>query len=116
MTIYGLSNCDTTKAAIKWLKQHKQSFTFHDYKLEGISEAHIATWLTQIPLDKLLNKKSTTWRGLTPEQQALANDTNGAIALMKENTSLIKRPLVEWPDNKFTAGFDAASFAERIDS
>ena len=113
MTIYGLANCDTTKAATKWLKQHQQHFDFHDYKIEGITEAHLSKWLTQIPLEKLLNKKSTTWRGLTPKQQATADDVAGAIQLMKENTNLIKRPLIEWPDGVFTVGYDAAVFEER---
>ena len=110
MTVYGLSNCDTTKAAIKWLKQHKLTFHFHDYKSDGISAAHIKKWLGKIRMEKLLNKKSTTWRGLTSDQQASASSLDGAIKLMTEHTSLIKRPLIEWSDEVFTAGFDEALF------
>jgi arsenate reductase len=111
MTVYGLTNCDTTKAAIKWLKQQKLVYTFHDYKLNGISEGHVAKWLEKIPMEKLLNKKSTTWRGLTAEQQSTASTKKGAIKLMAANTNLVKRPLIEWPDEIITAGFDEASFA-----
>ena len=37
LIVYGIPNCDTTKKAMAWLKKHKISFGFHDYKKEGIS-------------------------------------------------------------------------------
>ena len=116
MTVYGLPNCDSTKAALKWLKQHNISYTFHDYKVNGITAAHINKWLEKIPLEKLLNKKSTTWRSLSPEQQAGALSVDGAVLLMAKHTSLIKRPLVEWGEAGYTAGFDEVMFERMVNS
>jgi Spx/MgsR family transcriptional regulator len=114
MTVYGLPNCDSTKAALKWLKRHDIQYDFHDYKLKGIMPAHINKWLDKIPLEKLLNKKSTTWRGLPAIEQENASTHEGAVALMTLHASLIKRPLIEWPDKQITAGFDEALFAKMI--
>ena len=112
MKVYGLSNCDTTRAAIKWLKEHKMEYQFHDYKLNGITSAQILKWLGEITIEKLLNKNSTTWRGLTAEQQAAAADLNGAIELMTSHPTLLKRPLIEWPGTRVSVGFNEKLFAE----
>lgn len=104
-------NCNSTKAALKWLKQNNISYTFHDYKLKGITAVPINKWLDKILLENLLNKKSTTWRGLSSVEKENVTTSKGAMALITQHTSLIKRPLIEWPNNQITAGFDEAIFA-----
>ena len=113
MVLYGLANCDSTKAAMKWLKANGQKFHFHDFKMEGITAGKLKEWLKQVPLEQLLNKKSTTWRSLSQEVQFSAGSQEGAILLMQEFPSLIKRPLVEWNKNSITSGFDEAVFHSR---
>jgi arsenate reductase len=108
--VYGIPNCDTVKKSLTWLKNNGVEVEFHNYKTEGVSEAKLKEWLKQVPLEKLLNKKSTTWKGLTPEDQESANVKASAIKIMKAHTSLIKRPLIEWPNGKFTVGFDEEAF------
>lgn len=110
MKIYGLPNCDTTKASIKWLKEHKIAFEFHDLKKEGISKARLENWIKILPVEKLLNKQSTTWRGLTPGDQASVNSIKGALSLIEQHTSLIKRPLIEWKDGSITCGYKPELF------
>ena len=62
------------------------------------------------PHRTLLNKRGTTWRKLTPEQQAQANSEAGAIALMMAQPSVIKRPVLVC-GGKITVGFDADAYA-----
>jgi len=112
--IYGIPNCDTVKKSLDWLKKNKVEFTFHDFKKEPVTAPKIKAWSKAVGRDILLNKKSTTWRGLTPEEQALAVSEKGAKALMQEKTSLIKRPVVEWADGTISAGFDDKIFASRL--
>jgi Spx/MgsR family transcriptional regulator len=114
MKIYGLPNCDTTKAAMKWLKENKLSFEFHDFKKQGVSKSKLEEWLAKVPVEKLLNKQSTTWRGLTPDEQASSNSRQGAIALMERHTSLIKRPVIEWKNTAISAGYNEAVFQSNI--
>ena len=68
-------------------------------------------WLQHVPLEILLNKRGTTWRKLTPEEQAQAADKSGAIALMCAYPSLIKRPVLTG-GNGVLAGFDEAQYAQ----
>src|SRR5699024_6359826 len=72
------------------------SYYFHDYKKQGINKDSVQRWVNELGIDKVLNKRGTTWRKLTDEQkQAADSDVDNAIDLLVENTSMIKRPIVE---------------------
>ncbi len=108
--IYGIPNCDTIKKSLDWFKKNKVEFTFHDFRKDGIAIAKLKTWSKAVGRDVLLNKKSTTWRELSPEEQEAASTDKGGLALMQEKTTVIKRPVVEWANGNITAGFNEASF------
>jgi arsenate reductase (glutaredoxin) len=93
ITIYGLPNCDNTAKALRLLRN--KNAVLHNYKIAGISKQKIQDWVTQFGFEKILNKKSTTWRSLTVEQQQTVVDDSTAIKLMYKHTNLIKRPIVE---------------------
>jgi arsenate reductase len=93
-TIYGIKNCDTMKKAFAWLDYHGVGYDFHDYKTAGIDVAKLQAWSKQVGWETLLNTRGTTWRKLSPAQQANL-DENKALRLMSENPSLIKRPVLE---------------------
>ena len=111
--IYGFPNCDSTKKAFAWLSQNKVKFEFHDYKKEGITHEKIEQWLQSKPMDILLNRKGTTWKGLTLVAQKKAIKDSEAIKLMIANTSLIKRPIIELNEAVFV-GFDANIYKENL--
>lgn len=94
-TLYGISNCDSVKKAVAWLKRHKIEFRFHDYKTSGITGKKLSEWLASPSSEIVLNKKSTAWRELSATQQQQAATKDGAIMLMKEYNNLIKRPVLE---------------------
>lgn len=102
--IYGIPNCDTTKKAMAWLAKNKIDFSFHDYKLEGISEKKLGAWCDQLGWESIFNKRSTTWRELPPAEQEKAVNQAAAIKLMMANNSIIKRPVIE-VDEKLLVGF-----------
>lgn len=97
--IYGIPNCDTTKKALQWLQHNKVEYTFHDYKKEGADKDKLKAWSKSEQGAALLNKAGTTWKALTPGEQAKAATPAGAIKLMQEHTSLIKRPVLENADS-----------------
>ena len=78
-----------------WLKKRKLSYQFHDYRVAGITATKLHDWISREGLEKILNKKSTTWRSLSPAEQARAATPDGAVKLMLEHHTLIKRPVVE---------------------
>ena len=96
---------------------HGLGHQFHDLKKEGVSAERLATWCSTAGLDKVLNRKGTTWRGLTPTQQESAGQLEHALALMQANTSLIKRPIVEWDSEteaQLTVGFSPETWMKHI--
>jgi arsenate reductase-like glutaredoxin family protein len=37
MKVYGITNCNTVKKAIDWLKENKVAYDFQDFKKLGVS-------------------------------------------------------------------------------
>jgi arsenate reductase (glutaredoxin) len=114
ITLYGIPNCDTVKKARAWLADHGQSHTFHDFKKHGVPAAELARWAEAVGWETLLNRKGTTWRKLPPADQAAVHDSASAQALMQAQTSVIKRPVVDWGGGSMTVGFEAATWAKRL--
>lgn len=76
------------------MDEHAPSYVFHDFKKQGVPEEALDFWLSKVSWEVLVNRKGTTWRKLSPEQQAKVNDTQSARPLMLDNPSVIKRPVV----------------------
>ena len=110
--VYAIPNCNTVKKALDWLKSNKISYTFHDYKKQGISTTQIAHWVKQVGWESLINKKGTTWKLLGPEVQATITHQKAAIALMAEKTSIIRRPLIEKEGKIIVLGFDETEYVK----
>ncbi|MBF1291651.1 MAG: ArsC family reductase [Neisseria sicca] len=109
--LYGIPNCDTVKKARKWLEEHGVDFQFVDFKKSPPQVDTISKWLEQIPLEVLLNKRGTTWRKLDEQAQAAAATTDGAVRLMAEQPSIIKRPVLE-KEGRFFVGFSEENYQE----
>ncbi len=110
MKVYGIKNCNTVKSALDWLKKNKIDFEFHDYKSQGITPAKLKEWTSQVGWESLVNKRGTTWRQLDEATQSKVTNEKAAIDLMKEKTSVIKRPLIEDNGKIMTLGFDEAEY------
>jgi arsenate reductase (glutaredoxin) len=114
ITLYGIPNCDTVKAARAWLAARDLPYVFHDYKKQGVPPARLARWVEVLGWERLLNRQGTTWRRLDPVRQAAVVDAVSAMALMSQESSLIRRPVAEWPDGCISLGFAPADWAERV--
>ena len=112
LTVYGIPNCDTVKKARTWLTAHDMAYQFHDFKKQGVPAELLPSWLAQVGESTLLNRKGTTWRKLIETTRAAVVDDASATALMLAQPSVIKRPVVAWPDGRISVGFDAADFGE----
>lgn len=108
LTLYGIRNCDTVKKARGWLDGHGIAYTFHDYKLLGVPEGLLEAWVAQAGWMVLLNRAGTTFRKL-PEADREGLDEARAIALMRAQPSMIKRPVVPLA-NRLLVGFTPASY------
>ncbi len=113
-TLYGIPNCDTVKHARAWLTAHGVAHTFHDFKKAGVPDAALDHWLAAAGWERLLNRKGTTWRKLDSATQEAVTGAATARTLMLAQTSVIKRPVVDWPDGSVSVGFDEAVFSQRL--
>ena len=96
ITIYGIKSCSTMKKAFTKLDELGVNYNFHDYKKQGIDKDSVQRWVDELGINKVLNKRGTTWRKLTDEQKQAADaNIDNAIDLLVTNTSMIKRPIVE---------------------
>lgn len=111
-TVYGIPNCDTVKKVKDWLDAHKIKYEFHNYKTEGISAEKLKNWFTEVSWETILNKKSTTWRELDAKTQASITNEKKAIQLLTENTSAIKRPVIEKDGKVVAVGFNATEYEQ----
>jgi Spx/MgsR family transcriptional regulator len=114
ITLYGIPNCDTVKKARDWLTEHEVSYTFHDFKKQGVPTDLLPDWIKAVGLDKLINRKGPTWRKLDAALQASVIDATSATSVMLAHASVIKRPVVVWDDGVITVGFDVNMFAQRL--
>jgi len=112
MTIYGIPNCDTVKKTQTWFNTADISFDFHNYKKDGITKEKLKSWIKQLGVDPILNKKSATWRALSPEEQQAITTPTAAINLMMKSPSIIKRPIIEEGEKVIMVGFDADKYKE----
>ncbi len=108
-TLYGIRNCDTMKKARAWLDEHGVEFAFHDYKAEGIDPVKLRDWIDSVGWEILLNRAGTTFRKL-PDAKKKDIDERRAIALMLEQPSMIKRPVLE-RGRKLLVGFSPEKYS-----
>jgi arsenate reductase len=115
ITVYGIPNCDTVKKARVWLAERYPQTVFHDFKKQGLSAEIISMWLQKLPRDVLINRKGLTWRNLPEARKAAIVDDASALALMLEQPSVIKRPVLD-KDGAFAVGFSDAQYQQIFNS
>ncbi|WP_287741749.1 ArsC family reductase [Diaphorobacter sp.] len=117
--VYGITNCDTVKKARAWLQEQGLAYQFHDFKKQGVPAERLPAWMAAVGWEKLLNRQGTTWRKLDAAVQAGVTGAPSAAALMCEQPSVIKRPVVEWqggPAGDVTVGFSPEAWNARAAS
>lgn len=102
--LYGLKNCDTCRKAIKTLTSAGIDHKAIDVRADGVSKTQLMGWSKIVGWEKLLNTRSTTWRGL-PETDKTNLNEKKAVALMAEYPALMKRPLVEKTSKQVFVGW-----------
>jgi arsenate reductase (glutaredoxin) len=112
-TLYGIPNCDTVKKARAWLAGRGVDYAFHDFRKAGVPGDRLDAWLQGVGWERLLNRQGTTWRKLDAQAQLRSGNERGARELMLAQPSVIKRPVVDWPDGTVTVGFDPEAWQAR---
>lgn len=106
LTIYHLKTCDSCRKIIKEIKGKGLDYTAIDVRKTPLNASTISELLEAFGPDKLLNKRSTTWRGLSDSEKNSANDN--AIKLLQTYPTLMKRPVIK-SDKALTLGVKDAA-------
>ncbi|RYY37690.1 MAG: Spx/MgsR family RNA polymerase-binding regulatory protein [Sphingobacteriaceae bacterium] len=113
MKVYGITNCNTVKKALDWLKTNNVAYEFHDFKKLGVSTEKLQEWDGKAGYEKFLNKQGLTWKQLEPEVKEGVKTKDDALQLLQQKTSMIKRPVIE--DGGFLYfGFDEAAYKQHF--
>lgn len=115
--LYGIPNCDTVKRARAWMDAHGQPYRFHDFKKAGVpteGAGGLDAWIASAGWERLVNRQGLMWKKLDDAARAAVVDAASARALMLATPSVIKRPVVQWPDGRITVGFDEKDWAARL--
>jgi arsenate reductase len=109
--VYGIANCDTVRAARRWLDEHGIAHEFHDLRKEHVDAHTIEHWLEVLGRERLVNKSSATWRTLDISQRELVESGN-PVPVLIANPSLIRRPVLVG-EGLLHCGFSKADY-ERL--
>ncbi|MCI2394101.1 ArsC/Spx/MgsR family protein [Aliiroseovarius sediminis] len=102
MRVWGLKTCDTCRKAVKALKGAGFDPDYIDVRADGADPADLARFHAAFG-EALVNKRSTTWRGLSDAERA-----GDPLALLAQRPTLMKRPVIE-DGEQLTLGWDAAT-------
>ena len=108
-TIYGIPNCDSVKKARKWLEAKNIEYDFVDVRENTPDASHISYWVTALGAEKMVNKRSTTWKNMS-EGERLKAQTGDTVSVLLANPTLIKRPVLEH-NEVLDVGFKADAYA-----
>lgn len=122
ITLYGISNCDAVRKAKQYLTAQSIDFHYHDFRKDGLSPELVSGWLKQMAADKLINRRSTTWKGLTKADQASLSDSTVnddsseanqlAIKIIVAQPTLVKRPVLVSRNGEPIIGFCESSYRQ----
>jgi len=89
MIVYGISTCDTTKAALKALQRAGKTAEFRDIRANPLSPAEIDAIITEFG-DRAINKQSTTYRSFSPFLREAEPE-----AQIAAQPTVMKRPVIQ---------------------
>jgi len=92
-TIYHLKTCDSCRKIIKQFKAANIDFKAIDVRESPLSQQELSRFLEAFGWEALINRRSTTWRGLSENEKATAQDK--ALQLLQMHPALMKRPVIE---------------------
>lgn len=105
--LFGIPNCDTVKKARTFLDKNKKNYEFVDFKKSIPSVDDIGRW-TEAYGDLPVNKTGTTYKKFKEEFEKLTSVKK--IKFIQENTSMIKRPILEKDGKVLAFGFSESEY------
>lgn len=105
--LFGIPNCDTVKKVRTYLEKKKIDYDFVDFKKRPPTENDINRWKSFMKTWPV-NTKGPTYRKLKEKFESASD--SGKTKLLIENSSAIKRPILEQDGKVQAVGFDPSFY------
>jgi len=93
LKVFGIPNCDSCRRTRQWLDDNSIDHEFHDFRKDGIDGSLLERIATGSDWERMLNKRSKTWRTLAEHERTNLTEAK-ALRLMEAHPTLIKRPIL----------------------
>jgi Spx/MgsR family transcriptional regulator len=114
LKVYGIKNCDTMKKTFDFLSEKGVAYEFTDDKKQKPTVELLEGFLAKTTLESLVNKQGTTFRKMDDSQKNALEEEETALPILIENSSMIKRPVIVYPDGSLTLGFVPEKIVEKL--
>jgi Spx/MgsR family transcriptional regulator len=108
ITMYGIKNCDTVRAARSWLKDREVDYRFVDFRADRLQPATVQDWFDRAGWRTVLNTASTGYRAL-PDAEKAAVDEARARSMILADPTIVKRPVLDLGE-QLLFGFKPAAY------
>ena len=114
IVLAGIKNCNTVRSARRWLDDNNIEYDFLDLRSGQFNKKTLGMWLESVEWTALLNKRSTSWRGLEDSDRENLDEAR-VMKLMLQHPTLIKRPVLMLGDS-IELGFSAERYVQLFKS
>ncbi|SIT14393.1 transcriptional regulator, Spx/MgsR family [Belliella pelovolcani] len=94
------------KKTFEFLESEGIEYEFIDYKKQAPDAALLVKFADKVGFEALINKRGTTYRKLDDADKEKLESEKSALAMLAEKSSMIKRPIIEFPNGDLVLGFE----------
>lgn len=112
INIYGIKTCNTVRKAIKFCKDNNLEYNFIDFRATPLDDEKIKYFASKIDINILFNNRGTRYRDLKLKELNL--DDNGKLQWLSKENMLLKRPIVEYKNDKVLVSFNEDIYKQEL--
>jgi Spx/MgsR family transcriptional regulator len=105
LNVYGIKNCDTMKKTFAFLEAKGSAYIFFDYKKQVADADFLRGVIAKSSLAAVVNTQGTTYKKMGDAEKVALAKQESAIPILIAHPSMIKRPIIIYPDGSITLGF-----------
>ncbi|MCH6201121.1 arsenate reductase [Aquiflexum sp. LQ15W] len=102
------------KKTFIFLEEKGIGYEFIDYKKQAPDNALLGRFANKVGIESLVNKKGTTYKKLTEDEKVTLENETSAFEMLVTKSSMIKRPIVEFPNGDMILGFEPEAILKKI--
>ena len=112
INIYGIKTCSSVQKAVKFCKENDIEYNFIDFRQTPIGEDKVNYFASKVDINLLCNSRGKKYKELNLKELNL--DAEGKIQWCIKDNILIKRPVIEYGEDKVLIGFNQALYEEEL--